>query len=158
MIAYRYYVTKHFEECRWRITNNKKLLKPLLLCSGCDVYGNMCVMFRGQGINILQNMFWGPAINAATGVSQQILNAILGFSRNFTTAIQPQIVKFYAQENYQQVQLLATRCAKFSFFLLFVISFPALLKVNFVMNIWLKEGPDYCLLYTSVGPLIHFPF
>ena len=156
MMAYRYYGTKHFEECRWRITSDKKLLKPLLLFSGCDVYGNMCVMFRGQGINILQNMFWGPAINAATGVSQQILNAILGFSRNFTTAIQPQIVKFYAQENYLQVQLLATRCAKFSFFLLFVISFPALLKVNFVMNIWLKEVPDYAFVFCQLAIVVNW--
>ena len=112
MMAYRYYGTKHFEECRWRITSD--------------------------------------------GVSQQILNAILGFSRNFTTAIQPQIVKFYAQENYLQVQLLATRCAKFSFFLLFVISFPALLKVNFVMNIWLKEVPDYAFVFCQLAIVVNW--
>lgn len=151
MMAYRYYGTKHFEECRWKITKDKALLKPLLIFSGCDVYGNMSIMFRNQGVNILQNMFWGPVINAATGVANQILNAIMGFSRNFTTAIQPQIIKFYAQEDYRQVQLLATRCAKFSFFLLFIISFPALLKVDFVMDLWLKEIPDYAFVFCQLA-------
>lgn len=151
MMAYRFYGTKHFEECRWKFTKDKTLLKPLLIFSGCDVYGNMSIMFRNQGVNILQNMFWGPVINAATGVANQILNAIMGFSRNFTTAIQPQIIKFYAQEDYQQVQVLATRCAKFSFFLLFLFSFPALLKVNFVMDLWLKEVPDYAFLFCQLA-------
>ena len=77
MMAYRYYGTKHFEECRWKFTKDKTLLKPLLIFSGCDVYGNMSIMFRNQGVNILQNMFWGPVINAATGVANQILNAIM---------------------------------------------------------------------------------
>jgi len=149
--AYRLYGTKHFEECRFEFTKDKTLLYPMLSFSGWDLYGNMCVMFKGQGINILQNMFWGPAINAATGIANQIMNAIMGFSRNFTTAVQPQIIKYYAKGSYEEMERLAIRCSKFSFFLLFMISFPAILKVNDVMNIWLKEVPEYALQFFQLA-------
>lgn len=116
LFAYRLYCTRNFVECRFRFTKDKTLLYPMLSFSGWDLYGNMCVMFKGQGINILQNMFWGPAINAATGIANQIMNAIMGFSRNFTTAVQPQIIKYYAKGSYAEMEKLAIRCSKFSFF------------------------------------------
>lgn len=143
MACYRLYGYKHFPECRFRLTKEKKLLKPLLVFSGWDLYGNMCVTFAGQGINIIQNMFWGPAINAATGIANHVVSAIMGFSRNFNTAINPQIVKNYAVGNYTEMIKLASRCSRFSFYLLFLISFPAMLKLNDVLTLWLVEVPAH---------------
>ena len=151
LFAYRLYGSRNFEECRFCFTKDKAMLYPMLSFSGWDLYGNMCVMFKGQGVNILQNMFWGPAINAATGIANQIMNAIMGFSRNFTTAVQPQIVKYYANGNYKEMEKLSIRCSKFSFFLLFMISFPAMLKVNDIMKIWLKEVPEYAFQFFQLA-------
>lgn len=151
MMLYRWYGYRHYEECRFRITLDKDLLKPMFVFSGWDVYGNLSLMLKGQGINVVQNMFWGPAINAATGVANQVMNAIMGFSRNFTTAIQPQIVKMYSQNNILEMQKLAIRCAKFSFYMLFLISFPAFLKVDDVMAVWLKEVPDYAFQFCQLA-------
>lgn len=151
LFAYRLYCSRNFEECRFRFIKDKAMLYPMLSFSIWDLYGNMCVMFKGQGINILQNMFWGPAINAATGIANQIMNAIMGFSRNFTTAVQPQIIKYYAKGSYAEMEKLAIRCSKFSFFLLFMISFPAILKVNDVMSVWLKEVPEYALQFFQLA-------
>lgn len=105
-----------------RLSFRKELMIPMLKFSGWDLFGNMSVMLRGQGVNILQNMFWGPAVNAATGVANQIMGAILGFSNNFITAIRPQLVKLYAQNNIPEMQKLAERSSRFSFSCCF--SFP----------------------------------
>ena len=117
----------------------------LFRSSGWDLFGNMSVMLRGQGVNILQNMFWGPAVNAATGVANQIMGAILGFSNNFITAIRPQLVKLYAQNNIPEMQKLAERSSRFSFFLLFFISLPCFIELPFVLDIWLKKVPDFAV-------------
>ena len=143
LFVYRMYSIRHFEECSMKMSLNKSLTIPMLKFSGWDLYGNLSVMLRGQGVNVLQNMFWGPAINAATGVANQILNAILGFSNNFLTAVRPQIVKMYAQGNISEMQKLVERSSKFSFFLLFFISFPCFIEIPFVLDVWLEEVPEF---------------
>ena len=145
LTIYRWYAIKHFEECSMRLSFRKELMIPMLKFSGWDLFGNMSVMLRGQGVNILQNMFWGPAVNAATGVANQIMGAILGFSNNFITAIRPQLVKLYAQNNIPEMQKLAERSSRFSFFLLFFISLPCFIELPFVLDIWLKKVPDFAV-------------
>lgn len=156
MIINRCYGITHFEECRFRLSKNKNIIFPMLKFSGWDLYGNMSVMARTEGVNILQNMFWGPAVNAATGVANQVMTAILGFSNNFLTAIRPQIVKLYARNEISEMQLLAERSSKFSFFLLFFISFPCFLELPFVLEIWLKIVPDWTVAFTRLSMLFNW--
>ena len=40
-------------------------------------------MFNTQGVNILINMFFGIAYNAARGVAGQVEGAVMGFVGNF---------------------------------------------------------------------------
>lgn len=147
LIIYRMYAIKKFDECSMRLSRDKSKIVPMLKFSGWDLYGNLSVMLRGQGINVLQNMFWGPTVNAATGIANQILNAILGFSNNFLTAVRPQIVKTYAQGNIHEMQLLVERSSKFSFLLLFFISFPCFIELPFVLDVWLEVVPSYSIQF-----------
>lgn len=143
LMANRIYDTRKFEECSFNLSKEKKFIFPMLKFSGFDLIGNFSVMMRTQGVNTLQNMFWGPAINAATGIANQVMSAIMGFSNNFLTAIRPRIVKLYAQNNISEMQVLAERGAKYSFFLLYFISFPCFLEITFVLDLWLVDVPDY---------------
>lgn len=139
----RWYAKRHFEECVTKISHNKEMMLPMLKFSGWDLYGNLSIMGRSQGINILENMFFGPVLNAAAGVSGYVMSAILGFSSNFITAVRPQIIKLYAQEKLEEMQRLVERGSKMAFFLLFFVSFPCLLELQFVLDLWLEEVPDY---------------
>jgi O-antigen/teichoic acid export membrane protein len=156
MIINRWYGITHFEECRFKLSRDKNMIIPMLKFSGWDLYGNMSVMARTEGVNILQNMFWGPTVNAATGVANQVMTTILGFSNNFLTAIRPQIVKLYAQEQIQDMQILAERSSKFSFFLLFFISFPCFLELPFVLNLWLVNVPNWTVSFTRLSMLFNW--
>ena len=40
--------------------------------------------------------------------------------------------------------------SKISYYLLFILSMPVLLETNFIFNIWLKEVPDYTILFTRL--------
>ena len=142
-MANRMYNVKKFEECSFRLIKDKNYILPMLKFSGYDLLGNLGVMMRTQGINILQNMFWGPAINAATGIAHQVMNTIVGFSSNFLTAIRPRIVKLFAMGSIQEMQVLAERGAKYSFFLLYFISFPCFLEISYILDIWLGNVPVY---------------
>jgi O-antigen/teichoic acid export membrane protein len=147
---YGYYASRHFIECRFRFCYEKEIVIPMLSFSGWDLYGNMSVMARTQGVNILQNMFFGPLINAAGGIATQVQNAVAGFAENFLTAMRPPIVKNYAQRNIDEMQKLVINASKFSFLLLFCISFPLILENKFILNLWLREVPDYAVIFCQL--------
>lgn len=98
---YRIYTRRNFEESKFEVVKDKDLYKSLISFSGWSLFGNIAVMLRGQGVNILLNMFFGPAVNAARGIAYQVQGALFGFVTNFQMAIKPQIIKSYAIEDLQ---------------------------------------------------------
>src|SRR5690606_37956303 len=68
-ITYQLYCSREFIESRFKFFFNKELYKELLSYSGWNLIGNFAFVARGQGINILLNMFFGPTVNAAYGIS-----------------------------------------------------------------------------------------
>ena len=150
-LMYRWYARKHFEECIIVISKDKNLILPMLKFSGWDLYGNLSTMARTQGVNILQNMFFGPLINAAAGVSGYVMGAVLGFSNKFKTAVIPQIIKLYAQKKIDEMQRLVERGSRMAFFLLFFVSFPCFIELPFVLNFWLEEVPVFTDEFTKLS-------
>ena len=98
---------------------------------------------KDQGINIILNLFFGTAVNAARGVALQVSNSVNAFVSNFQMAFNPQITKNYAQGEVREMERLALRGLKFSFVLLYFLALPLLLNVDFVLDVWLKEVPEY---------------
>ena len=71
----------------------KKTIKSLLSFSGWDLFSNASVMARSQGVNMLLNMFFGVAMNAASGIALQVQGVVLIFGRNLFDAARPRIIK-----------------------------------------------------------------
>ena len=109
-----------------------------------------------QGINILINIFYNVAVNAAVGVANQVRNAVFGFITSFQTAFNPQIVKLYAAKDTEQLLALIYRSSKFSYYLLFIISFPILLFCKEILSIWLVNVPDYAVVFTQLVIIASF--
>ena len=75
-----------FPDLRFKKTRNTGLIREFLSFSGWSMLGTFAFMLKGQGLNMLLNYFFGPAINAARGLTYQINGAIFGFSSNITMA------------------------------------------------------------------------
>lgn len=148
---YRFYCIRHFPQTRFRFRWDKKILWPIFTFSGWDLYANMSGMARGQGVNILQNMFFGPVINSATGIANQVQGAVNAFADNFLTSVRPQIVKEYATGNYLRMLNLVENAAKYSFILLLFVSLPLLIENRFILQVWLKDVPDYTVAFCRLS-------
>jgi O-antigen/teichoic acid export membrane protein len=144
---YSIYCSQKFQECKFRIFFNKKLLIPMLSFSGWDLYGNMSVVARTQGVNILLNIFFGPVLNAANGIATQVQGAIGSFAGNILVAVRPQIVKNYAAGNIPYTIWLLNNTVKFTTILLLMLSLPLLIEMPFILNIWLKNVPEYTVSF-----------
>ena len=102
-IIYRIYCIRHFEECRFRFTFDKDILKPMLSFSGFDMFTGLCANVNFQGIPYFINIVFSVVMNAAVGIVITVTNVFRSFVGNITTAFRPQIVKLYAQEKYTEM-------------------------------------------------------
>jgi Na+-driven multidrug efflux pump len=100
------------------------------------------------------NLFFGVTVNAARGVAYQVENTLRQFVYNFMTAINPQITKSYAKGDTDYVLRLVYYGAKYSYFLSLFFVLPLYFEANFVLEIWLKEVPEYAVLFTRWSLLI----
>lgn len=150
-LSYRVYCKFYFEECKFKYYKDKAYYKELLSYSGWNLFGNFAFVAKGQGINMVLNVFFGTIVNAAYGITMQVQSAINIFVSNFQLAFNPQIIKNYSQGNYNQTLTLIFQSCKFSFFLMLILISPVLLDTEFVMNLWLKTPPENTILFVQLS-------
>lgn len=108
-LVYGFYCARNFEECRYHIVDDKKILREMTGFASWSFFPNVAWIFNTQGVNILINLFFGVALNAARGIASQVESAVMMFVRYFTTALNPQITKYYASGEKEQMFLLIMR-------------------------------------------------
>lgn len=140
---YFIYCNRCYQEAKYKFYWDKKLFKELLSYTGWNLFGSASGIAKGQGLNILLNMFFTPSVNAARGIAYQVNAVVSQFFTNFYTAIRPQITKYYAANDLDNMFKLVFRSSKMSFFLILLISLPLVIEAPFVINLWLGQLPDY---------------
>ena len=144
---YGYYCKRHFEECTYHFVYDKVVLKSMTSFAGWNFLGNGAYMLNTQGVNILMNMYFGVAVNAARGVATQVDAALKQFVNSFTTAVNPHITKSYAQGDLESMHKLVCRSAKFSAFLMMFFAVPIILDTDTILTLWLKNPPAYASIF-----------
>lgn len=147
---YIIYCLKHYPESHFRWYWNKNEAVDLLGFSGWHFLGTFSTTGRSQGINILLNLFFNPAINAARAVAYQVYGAVHQLVTNFFTAVKPQIYKSYASGQYEEMFKLVMRSSLFSMYLISLLIFPLIASTQFVLGLWLKKIPEYTIVFVQL--------
>ena len=153
-LIYSGYCNKHFEESRYHHVIDKNLLHEMSKFAGWSFFGNFAYVLYTQGLNMMLNIFFGPVVNAARGISVQVQGAIQSFAGSFQMAINPQITKNYACGDLRQMHSLMFRSARFSFYLLMYMTLPIILEAHFILKLWLKTIPDYTVIFVQLMLMI----
>ena len=153
-IIYQVYCYRLFEEAKGIKYRKTGLVKPMTSFAVWAMVGNLAYVGYTQGLNILLNMFFGPAVNAARGVAVQVQGIINEFVTNFQTAVNPQITKSYAADEKGRVRDLLFLSSKFSFFLLLLLSLPVFLEAPRILGLWLVEVPEHTVSFIRLLILI----
>jgi len=143
LALYKVYCNKVFTTCRYTFFWDAPLYKKLMSFSGWSLFGSIANVSAQQGLNIMLNIFWGVAVNAAMGIATQVSTAVYSFVSNFQTAFNPQIVKSYASNDRNYFMSLIFQSSKFSYFLLFFLALPILICTDFILKVWLQVVPEY---------------
>lgn len=156
MLYYRYYCIMHFPESHFRRILDRSILPGMLKFSGWNLFGNASLTVSQQGGNILLNWFFGTIINAASGVALQVQAILYAFIGNISTAFRPQVIKAYAVKNYERVNYLIDFGAKLSSFFTLIISIPVILKMDFLINLWLEKVPEGTIIICQLLLVMNF--
>lgn len=149
-VCYRFFCIRHFNECKVRLHWDTATIKPLLSFSGWDLYGNMCVTARTHGTNFLINMFYGVALNAASGIATTVNGIVGGLCTNITQAFRPQIIKCYANGNIVQSQQHINNSTTYTLLLLGCIGIPIITEAEYLLSLWLGNTPDYAVIFCQI--------
>ena len=147
---YILYCHRCYTECRYDWHCDKALAREIVSFNGWGVLGSMATIGKNQGVNILLNMFFGPAVNAARGLANQVYVNVYQFVQNYVLAFNPQIVKSYAAGERDAMMRLVFQASRFSYFLLYAIVLPLLLEMDCVLGLWLKEVPALTASFASI--------
>ena len=153
-LAYTVYCHKHFEETRTKLIFDKSIFKEMFGFSGWSFFNNTSFILNNQGVSMLMNVFFGVTVNAARGIAIQVESAVLHFVNNFTTALNPQITKSYANGDLDSMYKLVCRGAKFSFFSMLILSLPIILEANQILSIWLTKVPEHTVIFVQLSMIM----
>lgn len=148
--CYSIYCQKHFPESKFIFIRDKKLFKKMSTFSLWSLNGCLALACASQGIGILLNLFYGPAINAAQGIASQVQTRVYSFCTNFQLAAHPQIIKLYASNNLDELHKLIITSSKFSFYLMLILSVPLMVNISPILRLWLGVVPSYTAEFVVV--------
>lgn len=138
-----------YSETRGRFFQNcsKSKIHEMIGFTGWNSFGTLALVGRNQGVAILLNIFWGASINAVYGIANQVNGQLINFSQIMTTSITPQIMKSEGEGNRNRMLSLSMFASKMAFFMSAFFAIPLIVELNFVLNVWLKNVPEYTELY-----------
>ena len=148
-VSYFIYVQVQFKEIKYIKYFNKNYYKEILSFAGWNLFGNIAGVARGQGINILINTFFGPALNAAYAVAMMIQGVLTQFATSIQQAINPQIIKSYVQNDKKRTEQLMHISSKFSFYVMLILVAPFYLNLDYILGLWLGVVPEYAAVFIA---------
>lgn len=149
-LTYMTYCHRRFSEATFRLHWNPSLFRELFSHSSWTMWGSISGVASTQGVNILLNIFFGPALNAARTIAVQVGNALSSFVMNLQQAINPQLMKSYSAGDLAYTTSLMFNGSRYNFLLITLLAFPVLLYTDPILAIWLVEVPDYAAIFVQL--------
>lgn len=147
--------------CLWKFPVTKiecsfswNVAKQIAGLFGWNIFGSLAGTTRSALIAVLLNNYTGALCNAAQAIAEQVSAAFSGLAKNYMIAVRPPVMKFWAVKNYGEFHLLVMRTSRLGFLFLFLLSIPALVETDFILSIWLKTVPSFCVEFVRLNILL----
>lgn len=146
-ICYVWYCKNQFGDCKYVRGWNRVIFRKFASYSGWALLVNGATITRTQCINIFFNLFLGVLANAALGIANQVVGALNAFVSNFTQAFQPQLIKSWAENNYDYFIKILLSSSKMSYYLMLMVSVPIIANIDYILKIWLVDYPPMASVF-----------
>lgn len=152
LLAFFTFSFRRYEECRLRkLSFEASVLQEMFAFGGWTIFGQITTVSRSQVLTILINQAFSPATVAARAISATVGAQILAFSKNFSSALHPPIIKAYANGETEQTFSLIYFGSKVTFFLVWMVTLPIISIAPGLLNFWLGSPPAETVLFTQLA-------
>ena len=142
---------RRFDECRGPLVFDRGTFRKMTGFAGWNFFGSASYLCNTQGVNIVTNLFFGVAVNAARGYAVQVEGIVRQFVTSFTTALNPQITKSYAAGNRGYCYELVCKGAKYSWLLMLLFAIPFAFESDRLLTLWLGDYPAYTEIFVPLA-------
>lgn len=141
-----------YDDCaiNFRTYFDKVLAKSIFAYSGWNLLGNIASVSVIQVRGVILNMFFGVTLNAADGISKTASHQVNLISTSMTRAVHPQMIKSEGGGDRKKMLKYTQVSTKYSIFLFALAAVPVLIETNYLMNLWLKEVPQYAVIFVRL--------
>lgn len=150
-LFYYIYAKVKYKKLKFALCRDVSKYTDIFAFQGWNLIGAIASVLKAQGINIVINIFFGTAINAARGIAVTVNGAINSFASNFMKAVDPQITKAYGAGEQERFKKLIYTSSKMTFALLFIISAPVIYDAEYILSLWLGHVPDYAVIFVRLA-------
>ncbi|MDD7699696.1 MAG: hypothetical protein PUJ61_10140 [Spirochaetia bacterium] len=143
MICYRGH--RVFPECKVVRTLLCSIveIKELFSFAGWQLFGCLGVMLRSQGMAVIVNKAFGPSVNAAHAVSNNIVAHTNTLASSLTGAFSPAIINACGAKQYGLMRKSAFLSSKIGSVLMLIFALPLVVELPYILKIWLVSPPEY---------------
>ncbi len=136
---------RKFPECKFRLRfcRDFSRIRQLFSYAGWMTFGCLGDVVRIQGVTILVNRSFGPAVNASMSVAGSVNGHVNRFAGSLIGAFQPAIANAYGAGDLPAVRAMALRMSKFALVLTAIFMIPLILEIRYVIDLWLKTKPPF---------------
>jgi O-antigen/teichoic acid export membrane protein len=148
----RIYCHRKYQECEidFKKYFSKSTFKEMSSFAGWSFLGASSSMVANYGQGIVLNIFFGPVVNAAQAISNQISGQLGVFAGTMLKALNPLIAKSEGAGDRILMLKVSLKGSKFSFLLLLVFYIPVIIEMPFIFQMWLKDIPEYTLIFCKL--------
>ena len=147
------YCRRKYSECVFDPQKHvdKGLIREMFMFGGWSLVGTSSTMISNYGLGVVINRFFGTIINATFGVCNQFTGFLLVLSTNLMKAVNPVIVKNEGKGERGKMFNATFFSCKLSYLAYAFIGIPFFVECNFLLNLWLKDVPPYCLEFCRLS-------
>ncbi len=127
-----------------------KRIREIVGYASWNVLGVFGWMVKEQGLAVLANKYFGPAVNAAMGVAQQVSGQVNALSSAIMAALTPEIVSTEGQGDRKRMMRLAMSASRFASLLSLLFMMPLFFEMDYVIKLWLKNPPEWTILFCRI--------
>lgn len=149
-----YYIIckRKFPACTFkRSTLDRVTFKEIIAFTGWTLFGQLTTVARNQGVTILLNQTFNPAVAAARAIATTVAGQVTVFSSNFNTSLYPPIIKHYSADQKEEMFSVIIWGSKLTFFLMWVFALPLYLEMDTVLRIWLVTPPSEAVYFSQLA-------
>ena len=141
-----------YRESRLRGGNrpNRRIFAELLGFSGWTLVGHLSFVCRLQGLAFMLNIFFGPVVNAAFGIANQVSSMMAQLTQVMQQAISPRMVKQEGAGNRKRMFEMTLFTCKYGFFIACFWGIPLFAEIETVLSLWLKNPPEHTAVFCRI--------